>query len=846
MPMPMTTRGGLMCVLAALCCASAAALRASAAAVTFLPASGPPNRTVTASAVGATSVFAADLDGDGDLDLLAASQLDDTVAWYENRGAGAFDPAPRVLTAEASGAVAVFAADLDGDGDADVVSASRNDGTVAWYRNDGAGGFDPDGTGAAIEISRHLSSPRAVFVADLDGDGRPDVLAASSGDDRVVWFRNEDGAGAFGPARNVTEDADAVVAVFAADVDGDGDLDVLSASTNDDTVAWHENLDGAGGFGPRRVITAAAGTARAVFAADLDGDGDLDVLFAAASTDTVAWHENVDGAGTFGPERVLTAEADGPYAAFAADIDGDGDLDVVACANNADQVLWFENVDGGGAFGPPQVISATADRARSVFAADLDGDGDVDVASASYGDGAISWYENNPTVPHAISADEGGANAVVAADLDGDGNLDVLSAAASAGRVAWFRNDGSGAFGARQNVTEAASGAVAVRAADLDGDGHLDVLVASQGDDTVAWFANNGTGGFGPPRSITTSAAGAAAIFVADLDGDGDPDVLAASAGDGVVSWFANNGTGAFGAGAVISAAAAQQPRSVHAADLDGDGDLDVLAAFSGDGSVAWFENNGTGGFGPRQTIAAGLDGAYAVIAANLDGDSDLDVVVAAVHDDRVVWFENDGGGGFGPPRVVTLEADGARSVHAADVDGDGDLDVLSASSGDGKVAWYENDGTGVFGPQRVVAVAAYAAAVSAADVNGDGSADVLSASFNDNTVAWYDLRRPRATLQTAVAVRAPADGGNDTTCLVGPTTAAASCATVGGAMARLRAFAWSAATRFSVASVLLASPVLHVAPGALTLAPPPGADSSGSPWSGARRLLGIKLRGWR
>ncbi|NIQ19659.1 MAG: hypothetical protein GTN95_05560, partial [Gammaproteobacteria bacterium] len=113
---------------------------------------------------------------------------------------------------------------------------------------------------------------------------------------------NTDGLGSFGPQRVITTLADGAHSVFAADVDGDGDPDVLSASFFDDKIAWYENTDGAGSFGPQQVISTLADGARSVFAADVDGDGDPDVLSASENDDKIAWYENTDGAGSFGPQ----------------------------------------------------------------------------------------------------------------------------------------------------------------------------------------------------------------------------------------------------------------------------------------------------------------------------------------------------------------------------------------------------------------------------------------------------------------------------------------------------------------------------------------------------------------
>ena len=340
-------------------------------------------RVITKDADGAYTVFAADLDGDGDADVLSASFGDDKIAWYENLGGGTFS-GQRVITADADGAASVFAADLDGDGDADALSASNGDDKIAWYENLGGGTF----SGQRI-ITTEAAGAESVFAADLDGDGDADVLSASNEDDKIARYENL-GGGEFSGQRVITTDADGAFTVFAADLDGDRDADVLSASFGDDKIAWYENLGG-GEFSGQRVITTDADGAFTVFAADLDGDGDADVLSTSFGDDKIAWYENL-GAGEFSNQRVITTDADRANSVFAADLDGDGDADVLSATYGDDKIAWYENL-GGGAFGSERVITRDADE-PFVIAADLDGDGDPDVLSASYYGDKIAWYEN--------------------------------------------------------------------------------------------------------------------------------------------------------------------------------------------------------------------------------------------------------------------------------------------------------------------------------------------------------------------------------------------------------------------------------------------------------------------
>jgi surface protein len=368
------------------------------------------------------------------------------------------------------------------------------------------------------------------------------LTAAIVNNPTIIQFTaavSPDSPGQFLNAENsISTTANGAREVTSVDLDGDGDLDVLSASSNDDTIAWYEN-DGVGGFGVPIIISTSADAAFSLSTADLDGDGDLDVLSASFNDNNIAWYEN-DGVGTWIKVNITTS-ANGARSVSSADIDGDGDLDVLSASQNDNTVAWYEN-DGSGTW-TRHNIATDAIGALDVTTADIDGDGDLDVLSASFTDDTIAWYENDgfgTWLRFDITTSADGANTVTTADVDGDGDVDVLSASLVDNRIAWYENDGSGNFGVQQNITTEAAGALDVTTADVDGDGDLDVVSASDFDDKIAWYENDGTGTFGLPQIISTFADGAQSVSLADVDGDGDLDVLAASASDNTIAWFEN------------------------------------------------------------------------------------------------------------------------------------------------------------------------------------------------------------------------------------------------------------------------------------------------------------------
>ena len=723
-------------------------------------------RVISTAADGAWSVFAADVDGDGDVDALSASSFDNEVDWYENDGASPPGFVTHTISATASGARSVFAADVDGDGDVDAIAALYSGFQVAWYENDGAS--PPGWTQHTVGTP---SGAWSVFAADVDRDGDLDVLSASYADDTIAWYENDGGSPPGFTPHSIYVLANGAASVFAGDLDGDGDVDVLGASGIDDTIAWYESDGASPPVFTRHVITQLADAVASVTAADVDGDGDLDVLSAAPNDLTITLYENDGTPSPAFTARTVSAVAGNVESVHAADVDGDGDLDVLAASATQRGVSWYEN-DGTSPPGwQPRTIDATLANAYSVVAADLDGDGDLDAIGSSIVDSKVAWYENRSIHRSAvfpaqatISAAANSAEAVFAADVDGDGDMDALSA--SFQKLAWYENtNGAGTFGSARVISSLVSLPSAVVTADVDRDGDLDVLCASIGDDRISWFENlNGAGTFDAERVISNLADEARSIFAADLDGDGDVDVLSASYQDDKIAWYENlDGAGTFGSQQVISTLA-NGAAWVVAADVDGDGDLDVLSASEIDRKVAWYENlDGAGTFGAQRVISTLANGVRSVFAADLDGDGDLDVVSASYLDNKLAWYENlDGGGTFGAQQVISTLGDGPASVVAADLDRDGDLDVVSASYRDDKVAWFENvDGAGTFGAQQVITTSAdLVLSVVTADVDGDGDLDVLSASNQDDRIAWYANRGGQYALATtAIAPATTADG---------------------------------------------------------------------------------------
>jgi len=342
-----------------------------------------------------------------------------------------------------------------------------------------------------------------VYPVDLDRDGRLDVVFCESQENKIVWLRQT--APRVFEERTVATDMRAPVHVEAADMDGDGDLDLLVASMsvvfpNNDrigTVFVLEN-DGRQNFTPHVVLE---NTSRVtdVRAADLNGDGRLDLVLAQFGYDQgeVSWLERT---GPWEFKRHVLLELSGAINACVADFNGDGRPDIVALISQQwEEIHYFEN-RGDGQFSGRRIWGSTNEDYGSsgISVADLNRDGRPDIVYSN-GDGfgpaatpgprpwhGLQWLENKGDGNfryHRIGTLPGAYSPVVA-DLDGDGALDVIASAAYADwnnrnrnvvSLVWFRNDGRMNFEPRI-LARAPKDLITLGAGDFDGDGRVSLV----------------------------------------------------------------------------------------------------------------------------------------------------------------------------------------------------------------------------------------------------------------------------------------------------------------------------------------------------------------------------------
>ncbi|MDO7873164.1 FG-GAP-like repeat-containing protein [Hymenobacter sp. ASUV-10] len=435
---------------------------------------------------------------------------------------------------------------------------------------------------------------------------------------------------------------------------------------------------------------------------------------------------------------------------------------------------------GSGTFVAPATEPnlATASATASVVAADVNGDGRLDILAANVGGGAnsVTVRLNNGDGTYATSTVSIGIAALVmtVADVNGDGALDLLVAnGASTGLVAVRLNDGSGSFSGTTNVP-VGNTPQSVAAADLDGDGDLDLLAGNYAGSSVSVRFNDGTGGFsGQAVPANNVAVGGLpqSVVAADMNGDGALDILTANRGAATVSVRLNDGNGSFPT--IIAVPVGNLPYAVVAVDVDGNGTRDIATSNFGGGSNPGFVsvrfNDGSGTFtgdaDPANTITVGVQ-PYSLTAGDIDGDGDFDLLTANGGSATVSVLRNSSSGSFAAGTAVAIG--GTRTVVTADVDGDGDLDLLTASNA-ASVAVRLNQAAA----PTLTSLSPTSGPVGASIIlTGTGFTSTSTVSFNGT--AATSVTFTSATSLTAV-VPTGATTGNVTVTTVGGTTSGVS-----------------------------------------------------------------------
>ncbi len=515
---------------------------------------------------------------------------------------------------------------IDGGNGADTIDGGAGDDTINGQsgRDSILGGFGNDNI---LGGSENDTVDGGEGDDSVNGQGGRDSIRGGAGNDTLVGDLGNDtiDGGSGNDVLNGNSGRD--VLMGGADSDrilGGSGNDDIDAGQGDDTVRGHSGDDTIRGGGGSDLLDGDSGN-------DLieSGDATAGTPFPTLTImDGVIDPEGNGGAASlFAPPLNAAQAGTGHNRVVAADFDGNGSVDLAT-----ERSVSF-NDGTGTAFINPIVIATGATGFMDV--GDIDGDGDIDiVAPTNSGDIRILRNNGNGTFAAPVTVSFSGtifsASAVVLGDFDGDGDLDAAATVGfGVGTVAILTNDGAGNFSASTSfATNSNSGSSDVEAADIDGDGDLDLLVSKnffQSDIVV--LQNNGSGIFSNIGTVTVGGA-PTSVTTGDINGDGNLDIVAGIAGG--ISVAAGNGNGTFATSSSFSGPAFfQDANDVGIADFDNDGDNDIVnIAFSS--RLELYLNDGSGTFNSAFEFADPADAFGTDLAiADFDNDGDPDVAGA-------------------------------------------------------------------------------------------------------------------------------------------------------------------------------------------------------------------------
>jgi len=551
----------------------------------------------------AEKIAAADVNGDTILDVVVGGQVgagfDATLAVMLNGGNGNFGtPVPYDAAPDARfDSTAVALADLDNDGDIDLIgggdyeNGSVDSGAVTIRRNSGNGTF---GSAEIIMFANFVPMPKELTTGRINSDDFADIVAAVPSGRAIEGFVtiNSNGSGGFNTP-SYYEASQQTFDVAVVDLDDDGDGDVITVANSSAAVTVHENA-GDGSF-PVLTPYEVASLSDAVESADIDNDGDIDIVvngeFDIASNDPLVKILKNNGNGTFAPAIDYT-----PTRNFAdmklRDINGDGFVDLVFAPDGNFPSFHFGTAlnNGNGTFAPTVVTQVFSCGEGSIDAADLDGDGDLDIVLTEEEtcpgvDARIFIFRNDGNqnfvrmpdinlpgrVPHGL----------VLAEVTGDSNIDIITAMPDGMGV--LPGDGNLSFG---TPIISSTAPYKFKVIDFNHDGLLDLGMIMQqdsfGTELIGTALGNGNGTFQQVRTQTGSSVLenlriSDDLHAGDMDGDGTPDLVVLNYASNDVSVFLVNPDGTlrphqrYGIG--------NTPQLGTIADFDGDGRMDIAAA---------------------------------------------------------------------------------------------------------------------------------------------------------------------------------------------------------------------------------------------------------------------------
>ncbi|MFN0207168.1 MAG: beta strand repeat-containing protein [Planctomycetota bacterium] len=679
-----------------------------------------------ASGTAPAGVAAADMTGDGKIDLITVNSGSNNISMIRSKGSGLFSPPANTATGAAPAHVTIL--DVNNNGSLDVVTFNATPQNLSILSNNGLGAF------TSLPVIGIGSAVSGLTSVDLNNDGRRDLILSLSASGNINFYLSN-GTGGFPAGGSVSSGGTQPRAAEVRDINHDSILDICVANNTSNNVAV---LLGTGTLTfAAPVLFPVAGGPDLIRVRDYNNDGDDDVAVTCNSANAVKMALG-DGSGGLAGFTTFPMGVGSAHALDALDMNADGFIEIAA-GDSLGNNVFIVTSDAGGNLNQSGMYNCSGSPSSLVIA-DLSNDGAADLAIANNTNSTVAVMIGNGNGTLRSRTDTPVFATPVAmgrADFNGDGFVDIMTsqpdAIVTAGTFVLSFGLAGGAFspGSPLNFSTNPS---AFTIADFTNDGLLDVAAVNQGAGTFDIYISNGTGNFTTAGTYATGT-GPTAILAADFTGDGMADVTVANGGSNNAYTFPGIGGGLLTA--PVTTFSGINPVSLaNPADFDNDGLADTAVANKGTNSVWVWRATGTGQFANAKTLNISTSPSFVTIG-DINSDGFYDIVALNSSGTNAITVESSGGFVFGaivPISLGTNVLPFAATVFHANTDGYSDIAVVSEAWN--SVYLLTNNTTGGFTPSKIFTCGESPKAILDGDFDGDGNMDLATANSADQTIS--------------------------------------------------------------------------------------------------------------